>query len=66
MDTAEEVHSAPPDPLADGEGLAAPVPQNPPSALGLSALFGHSFVPLLWGIKFRPPPKKKKRIDATG
>jgi len=36
-DPAGGAYSAPPDPLADGEGLAAP-PKNPTAALGPSGL----------------------------
>jgi len=37
-DPAEGAYSAPPDPLAGGEGAGCPVPKNPSPALGPSGL----------------------------
>jgi len=51
--------SAPPDPLAGGEGAGCPLPKNSTPALGSSGLDPRPFGPLTC------PPKYGRRIDAT-
>jgi len=52
-DPAGRAYSAPPDPIADGEGAGCPLPKNSTPALGLSGLACPN--PLI----FNPPPELK-------